>query len=277
MKYIKLFEEFEPIPGDAPSKDQIHVFDFDDTLAVSKNSSAIALFKNGKPAHQDKNDLIDWLRNMGLDKYDLIKGPSGKTIEKTPNTNIWTAHINSSALAKVKSTKNYDNKYITGSGKIPDQGDTLVIDFTPSAYIGRAKPINPVIDKLKKVKSDGSKAVVMTARSGEGEGISMDNKVIKATNKRDLKSYLKAHGADPDEIFGVSGQNKGQKIKQEFIDGEKNPPEEIHFYDDDEDNIEAVKDLGGKVDAEIFTYGPGKFDKEEANPNRPNDKFKKKR
>lgn len=276
MKYIKLFEEFrkEPVPGDAPGNAQLHVFDFDDTLAVSKNSTAIALFNDGKPLHKNREDVMEWLKKIGLDKTDLLKGPNGNTIEETPRTKIWTAYIKSSALAQI--SKKYNEKYITGSGKIPDEGTVLVVDYTPSSFIGRSKPIEDVIDKLKQANDDGAKTVVMTARKGEGSGVSIDGKEVPHSNVKDVKAYLKARGAEPDKVFGVAGKNKADKIKDEFL-GAEPEPEEIHFYDDDESNIDAVNNkLGGKVDSEVFTYGPGKFDKKEADPKKPNRKYPKK-
>src|SRR3989337_1563588 len=106
MKYLKLFEEFvkNPIPGDALPSYQLHVFDFDDTLAVSKNSNGIALFKDGKPANQSLRDVTSWLVDLGLTKNDLLKGPNGKSVEETPNTKIWTAYITSDALSRVKNS-----------------------------------------------------------------------------------------------------------------------------------------------------------------------------
>lgn len=274
MRYLKLYEEYvkNPIPGDVPPEDQEHVFDFDDTIAVAKNSNAIALYNNGEPVHKSFGDVISWLTNLGLDKHDLIKGPAGKTIEETPHKKIWTAHVTSSALSKV--SKTYNDKYVTGSGEIPQKGSTLVIDYTPSSFIGRAKPIDSVVDKLKKLNQEGAHTVVMTARKGEGEGISMDGTVVHASNKNDVKAYLKAHGITPDEVFGVTGKNKGEKIKDEFFDGKDKEPKEVHFYDDTASNIDAVKAaLAGKVDAELFLYGPGEFAKKEADPNKPTSKY----
>lgn len=275
MKHLKLFEEFvqNPIPGDVLPQYQLHVFDFDDTLAVSKNSNGIALFDDGKPAHGSAQDVATWLSGMGVHKNELLKGPNGKSIEETPHTKIWTAYVTSGALAKVKSSKNFDNKYITGSGEIPKEGETLAIDFTPSAFLGKAKPIDPVIDKLKKLNKEGAQTVVMTARKGEGEGTNMDGRQVPHSNIKDVKAYLKAHGAEPDEVIGVAGKNKGEKIKDDFL-GTNNDPKEVHFYDDDEANIDSVeKAIGGKVDAELFTYGPGSFAKKEADPNKPTDTF----
>jgi len=279
MKYLKLFEEFvkNPIPGDALPSYQLHVFDFDDTLAVSKNSNGIALFKDGKPANITLRDMTTWLTDLGITKNDLLKGPNGKSVEETPNTKIWTAYITSNALARVKANKKFDNKYITGSGEIPNKGETLAIDFTPSSFIGKAKPIDPVINKLKNARDEGAQTVVMTARKGEGDGISMDGKTVPHSNIKDVKAYLKAHGAMPDEVIGVSGKNKGKEIEQEYF-GTTNDPKEVHFYDDDEKNIDSVKKaLVGKVNAEVFTYGPGKFANKEANPDKPSDKYPAKR
>jgi hypothetical protein len=274
---IKLYEEFnrEPIPGDVLPHLQLHVFDFDDTLAVSNNSTAIALFDNGEPVHKSRPDVLQWIDDLGLNTKDLLKGPDGKFVEEMPDTKIWTAYVKSGALVKVK--KQFDNKFVTGSGEIPKQGPTLVLDYTPSSYIGRAKPIHPVIDRLKREKEAGATTVVMTARQGEGDGISMDGKKVHHSNARDVKAYLKAHGAEPDKVYGVAGKNKAETIKDEFL-GKGNDPEEIHFYDDDPKNIEDVdKKLGGKVDAEVFTYGPGSFDKREADPIHPSGRFKKMR
>jgi hypothetical protein len=272
MKKLKLFEEYikDPIPGDVLPHSQLHVFDFDDTLAVSRNASAIALVDNGNSSHKSYHEVWDWLMKMGLDKTDMLKGPNGKFIEETPHTKIWTAYIKSGALPKV--SKHYHDKFITGTGEFP-KGEALAIDFTPSAFVGRAKPIPPVIDKLKQLNADGANTAVLTARRGEGEGVSMDGKKVQASNIRDVKAYLKAHGAEPDEIYGVTGSNKGDKIRSEFF-GHGNDPKEVHFYDDDEANIDSVKDkVAGKVDAEVFMYGPGKFDKNEADPNNPSMKF----
>lgn len=274
MKKIKLFEEYvaNPVPGDVLPHTQLHVFDFDDTLAATRNASAIALFKDGEALHKDYHSVWDWLMSIGLTKPDLLKGPNGKYIEETPHTKIWTAYIRSGALPKV--SKRYKEKFITGTGDVPKAGEILAIDFTPSAFIGRAKPIPPVIDKLKRLEDEGAQTAVMTARKGEGEGISMDGRKVQASNVRDVKAYLKAHGVVPDDIYGVTGKNKGDKIKDEYFNGEDDAPQEVHFYDDDESNVDAVvKAIGGKVDAELFTYGPGSFDKKEADPEKPKQKI----
>ena len=48
----------------------------------------------------------------------------------------------------------------------------------------------------------------------------------------------------------------------------------MHFYDDLSKNTHEVEDaLAEKIPSELFVYGPGEFDKGEADPENPNDKF----
>lgn len=272
-------EEINTTPGDASPQKQVHVFDFDDTLGVTKNANGIMLMKDGKPAHQTKDEAMEWAKSLGLEN-DLLSGPGGMSVEKPEGADGFAVYINSGALAKVRNK--YSNRAATPDKPKPE-GEGLWIDYTPSSNTSAADPIKSTIEKLKNATQAGSETIVMTARAGESGGKSgkdFSGKTIDPTNEKDIASFLGDEGGvTPSKgVVGLSGGNKGDAIKKKFFSGKKDAskPEEVHFYDDDPVNTDAVKtalEADPDVDAEVYIYGPGHFSKGEADPNNPTDKI----
>jgi uncharacterized surface protein with fasciclin (FAS1) repeats len=131
------------------------------------------------------------------------------------------------------------------------------------------------IDKLKKANASGAKTAVVTARTAGGEVEDIHGKKLTATNAKDMEEFLTKQGAKPNAgVFGVSGGNKGEKIKNQFVDQAAQKPEEVHFYDDlSKNTVDVEQNMAGKIPAELHIYGPGEFAHDEADPNRPDKSF----
>ena len=270
------------VPNDADTKDQVHVFDFDDTLGITDNPNGIMLYKDGQPAHKDVNTSMQWVRAAGLEKH-LVppKGKSSSIIMSTdPKRRGAIFYVDSSGLARVTKLKTVVYDPSKGEPNIPNQGEVALIDFTPSSDVdlSTTKPIKSTIDKLKSLNSTGAKTAVMTARQGSGGATGLDGKTLNVTNEKDIQKFLASKGAAPNSgIVGVKGKDKGEEIEKKFISSQKdNPPKEIHFYDDSSNNTINVSRLGGKIPSELYIYGPGHFSDGSVNPNTPNQSFSEK-
>lgn len=261
------------IPGDAPGNKQVHLFDFDDTLGVTTNANAIMLYKDGKPIHKSEAEARDWMKTMGLTDKDLL---DPKIVSIAERDGAYAIYVTSSGLAKVQSKFSKENQKVTGFSE-PDKGDQILIDFTPSSStnIETTKPIDQTIEKLKAANALGARTAVVTARTAKGAVEDIHGKKINASNASDMEEFLTKQGAVPtDGVFGVSGGDKGGKIKSHFVDGASEKPEEIHFYDDLSKNTADVKNaMAEKIPAELFIYGPGEFDHGEADAKEPSESF----
>ena len=285
MKYIKRYDLFireksEAIPGDASPEEQAHVFDFDDTLGLTKNANGIMLYKDGKPAHGTSDDAKNWAMSLGIKETDFLD-PKVKEVSRPNGDKGFAVYLSSAGLAKIQSKFDKEQQAVTGFSepkdkKVNSEGQNILIDFTPSGNtdVSTTSPIKSTIDKLKQANDQGSKTIVITARQAEGEGTDLEGKKVPATNAKDMKTFLAKQGAEPNQgVMGVSGQNKGEAIVKKFIQGQSNPPDEIHFYDDLSKNTKEVSaKIAGKEPAELFVYGPGEFAHGEADPNKPNEK-----
>lgn len=269
-----LLREQDETPGNAPGKKQVHLFDFDDTLGVTTNANAVMLYKGGKPVHKSEAEVKDWLKTYGIGEKDLL---DPKIVPIEEKDGAYAAYVSSAALAKMQSKIPKSAQFVTG--KSDPQGkaeEEVLIDFTPSrgTDLDTTKPIKSTIEKLKKANAAGAKTAVVTARSDKGPVVDIHGETLEATNAKDMEEFLAKQGAKPTAgVFGVSGGNKGEKIKNEFVP-EDDPPDEVHFYDDLSKNTDDVASaLGEKVPSEVYIYGPGEFDHNEADPNKPNQKF----
>jgi len=198
------------------------------------------------------------MKKMGLSDKDLLD-PGIVSIPERDGG--YAIYVTSGGLAKIQSKYDKADQKVTGFSK-PDKGEQILIDFTPSSNTDAetTKPIDQTIDKLKAANAAGATTAVVTARTASGEVEDIHGKKIKATNSKDMEEFLAKQGAAPtDGVFGVSGGDKGGKIKSHFIDT-ANPPEEVHFYDDLSKNTSDVKNsIAGQTPAELFIYGPGEF------------------
>lgn len=268
----------EPVPGDADPKKQAHVFDFDDTLGLTKNANGVMLYKDGEPAHKSEKDAATWLKSMGVSEKNYLPGPNGKTFEKPSGLDGVAAYIDSAGLAKLQKQIPRDQTSVSPKPPTQKKGDSLYIDFTPSAFVdvNTTDPINSTLQKMKKAAAQGSETMVITARASDKKkpGVNFAGEPIVPSNAEDMEKFLKQQGAAPTQgVLGVQGQNKGDEIIKKFFKGRKpkDQPDEIHFYDDLSKNTEEVDAaVSGKVPAETFIYGPGEFAHGEADPESPN-------
>ncbi len=269
-----LFEE--AVPGDAPPEKQVHLFDFDDTLGVTTNANAVMLYRDGKPVHKSKAEVEGWLKSMGVGTNALLDPGIVPIPEKD---NAFAAYVSSAGLAKIQSQIPKERQFATGFN-LPTGAsgeDEVLVDYTPSANtnIETTKPIASTIDKLKKANAAGSKTAVVTARTASGEVEDIHGKKLTATNSKDMEEFLAKQGAKPNSgVFGVSGGDKGTKIKNHFVDQAPQKPEEVHFYDDlSKNTVDVEKNMAGKIPAELHIYGPGEFAHNEADPDSPDKSF----
>ena len=270
----------DTIPGNAPGNKQVHVFDFDDTLGVTSNANGVMLYKDGKPVHKSKDDVKAWLNKLGVSDKDILT-PGMKSIPERDGG--IAVYLSSAGLAKVQREFPSSKQGVTTgfADKVNQDGETILIDFTPSSStdIKTTKPIKSVVSKLKAANAQGSDTIVITARKATGKGIDFSGNEIDATNSDDMNKFLSDAGAKPtDGVLGVTGQNKGNAIINKYIANDETAPEEIHFYDDLKKNTDEVEDaVAEKVPSELYIYGPGEFNHNEADPETPNKKFNKKK
>lgn len=262
------------IKEEAALNKQTHVFDFDDTIAVTKSPNIVMLYDNGAPAHQSEQEVINWLKQNSLRSDEVLKGPHGKYIEYIPSRKGYACYVSSSGLAKIQT--NYPGKEsITGISEPLKVGQSVLIDFTSAFGVDSetSKPIVQTIDKIKKLNAAGADTMVLTARRGEGKGKSIHGHEVEPTNKKDIISFLNKHGASPtDGVVGTTGGDKGQILYHKAVASkpEEEKPEELHFYDDLSKNINNVhQTLGGKINQDLYLYGPGDFESGAADVNRP--------
>jgi hypothetical protein len=264
------------IREEAEATKQVHVFDFDDTLGLTSNANAVMLYKDGKPVHKSAAEVKAWLKGYGVSDKDLLE-PGIVPIKEREGA--YAAYLTSSGLAKVQKNFPSDRQGVTTgfADKVEQEGETILIDFTPSSStdVETTKPIKSTIGKLKKMNAQGAETAVVTARKATGTGTDIHGNPVEATNDKDMKAFLSKYGAEPNAgVYGVTGQNKGTAIINKFVKGKEPPPEEIHFYDDLKKNTDEVEAaIAGKVPVELDVYGPGEFEHGEADPNKPTKKF----
>lgn len=269
-----LFED--TIPGNAPPEKQVHVFDFDDTLGVTSNANGVMLYRDGKPAHKSEKDVKEWLKSLGVSGSAILE-PGIKSIKERDGG--MAVYLSSSGLAKVQKAFPSEKQGVTTgyADKVNQPGETILIDFTPSSStdVKGTKPIRSTINKMKKMNDQGSDTIVITARKAIGTGTDFHGDSVEATNASDMEDFLDKQGAKPtDGVMGVTGQNKGNAIINKYIKNDETAPEEVHFYDDLKKNTEEVEvAVAEKVPSELYIYGPGEFDHDEADPEHPSKAF----
>jgi len=258
-------------PGNAPAEEQVHVFDFDDTLGLTQNANGVMLYRDGKPAHRSEPELRAWLKSMGVRPEEILQPGIVPIQEREGGLAVY---LNSSALGRIQQKFPRDKQGVTTgyADKVNQPGETVLIDFTPSGYTDAktTQPIERTIDKLRNANAAGARSIVITARKATGAGEDFHGKSVSASNADDMRRFLSQQGAEPtDGVLGVTGQNKGNAIISKYM-RDRNPPEEIHFYDDLEKNTSEVEDaIALKEPSELHIYGPGEFAQGEADPDRP--------
>jgi len=271
-----LFED--AVPGNSPPDRQVHVFDFDDTLGLTRNANGIMVYKDGKPLFKDAAGLKQYLSGLGVRDSDYLEAG----IKMIPSRQAPAAYLSSAGLARVQKVIPKEKQGAVGqktekTAYVEDGTERLLIDFTPSSStdIETTEPIRKTVNKLKKANAQGSDTIVITARQATGPAVDLNGDTVTATNGKDMEDFLASQGAAPTAgVMGVVGQNKGTAIINKFLAAGKEPPEEIHFYDDLKKNTDEVEAaVAGQVPAELHVYGPGEFAHDEADPERPNKSF----
>jgi len=271
-----LFED--AVPGNSPPDKQVHVFDFDDTLGLTKNANGIMVYKDGEPLFKDAAGLKKYLAGLGVRESDYLEAG----IKMIPSRKAPAAYLSSAGLARVQKVIPKEKQGAVGQKTEKnvyekDGTERLLIDFTPSSStdIQTTEPIRKTVDKLKKANSQGSDTIVITARQATGPAVDLNGDTVTATNGKDMERFLASQGAAPtDGVMGVVGQNKGTAIINKYLAAGEDSPEEIHFYDDLKKNTDEVEAaVAGQVPAELHVYGPGEFAHDEADPERPNKSF----
>lgn len=266
-----------PVPGDAEPEKQVHVFDFDDTLGVTKNANGVMLYRDGAPAHKTAAEAAAWLKSMGVSEKNYLPGPSGETFEEPSGAGGIAAYIDSAGLATLQRQIPRAQQSVSPRPPTDKKGDALYIDFTPSAFVdvNTTDPINSTIQKMKSAAAQGSDTMVITARASDKKkpGVNFAGEPVVPSNAEDMEKFLASQGASPTQgVLGVQGANKGDEIIRKFFSSRplKDQPDEVHFYDDLSKNTEEVDAaVSGKVPAETFIYGPGEFAHDQADPNSP--------
>jgi hypothetical protein len=255
---------------------QSHVFDFDDTIAVTKGSNVVMLFQDGEPAHSSVEGAIEWLKQNGVASDELLKGPKGSPFEYIPSRNGYAVYVNSSGLAKIQNNYRDHYTFTTDDTPVPKKGPNILIDPTPSFGVddSTTTPIDQTINRIKSLNSKGADTMVLTARRSEGGGKDIRGRHLTPTNSKDIFDFMKKHGAAPtDGVVGTAGGQKGNELYKRVVSSkpEQEKPDEIHFYDDNPMNTSNVaQTLGGKIKQNLFLYGPGDFSKGHASAEKPN-------
>ena len=266
-----LLEQMTPVPGDSPGPEQVHVFDFDDTLGVSLNPAGVMLMRSGQPVWQAPEDVNSWMSQNGITSADVID----PGIVKINRLNGFAVYLTSAGLAKAQSKIPKNKRGVVfqdTESQALNADEGLLIDFSSSAGANpdTVAPVKQTVDKMKAANMQGADIIVMTARKSEGSLKNFEGEEVPVTNREDITKFLQSFGVTPNlGVTGVVGKSKGEKINDLFFKM-GDPPEEVHFYDDaDFNTIDVENEVAGKVPAEVFIYGPGHFDKGEVNANKP--------
>lgn len=275
-KIVRRLLAEDSVPENAPPEKQLHVFDFDDTLGVTQDSNGVMLYRDGKPAWSSAKEAEDWVKSAGIGKDEFLKGPKGSTFEKPDGVDGFAAYLSSGVLPVIKSAVAGNVMFVPDKPDVDKSGEVAVIDFSPSATVNSPKPIKPSIDKVKDLDAKGAKTAIVTARAAENVADALPDfagKQHKVDVQKNLKNFTDKVGAQMNSgVYGTRGGNKGDFIKNTLLP--TGDYDEVHFYDDDPSNINKVAGaLGGKIDAEVYLYGPGKFQDSPGNPRKPKQSF----
>ena len=111
-------------------KKELHVFDFDDTIAVTPNANGVVPMRNGKPIFNKENDKDKFVKFM-KDFYKLTDADFAPMPELgakdgvrwNPGLGSWTAYLTSFPLGKVQAKNRGLRWYQRGmkSSLLPDE------------------------------------------------------------------------------------------------------------------------------------------------------------
>ena len=255
-------------------EDELHVFDFDDTLGITDAPTLVAgvEFLGGDPEDLENYRAITDMSSRLQSTTGQLKGPddininnpnisggqiSGETstldgaqvvVVDTVQYRDWKEkYVRAGDHARIVVGGDVGKKIIDAAKRMGKPGEIHVTDFSPSFELGTADPIDVTLSLLGDKATQGAKTAVVTARKGETDLDTFGGGKKKAQNVSDIESFVQDQvGIKPDEVYGAAdisnatADNKKKLIKWLAI---SNDSEEIHFYDDDPENANAVSDL----------------------------------
>jgi hypothetical protein len=210
---------------------KLFAFDFDDTLAITPSIIGIRrIDSSGNSDLEFKNYLLD----NEIDFND-VDG------EKSNNEIFW---LDSGMFAKYESIHKKDLEYLKNLG-MTDEYD---FSKTASVDLDNSQAISPIIDIVKQAYSQpNSKVVIITARSGNSAIPSLSGKSVSPSNRDDIISFLDQQGVSisSGDISTTGDANGSPQDKVNAIQSyiKAYDPEEIYFYDDNNNNVKAVAGL----------------------------------
>ena len=136
-----------------------------------------------------------------------------------------------------------------------------IIDYSPASSLGQAAPIDLNIRTADINQKEKDRIGIVTARKGQTAMDSLAGKgTVKASNISDMKGFIDQQGLAPfDFIYGAADVdndgaiNKASYIKNAWLRGDE---QDLYFYDDDINNIQAVEDYLLN-DPDILKFKPG--------------------
>lgn len=303
MRYYKksltslLYEKIDKNAKDMADniqKDELHVFDFDDTIATTKDPVGVCIFRNNKPMFFKKSHkavfekyIKDYLGiNYSNDLLSTELKGDENGLRWNDNLGSWTFYVTSSALADkihsvAQSSSTNHNEVFLGTpswDKLEMQGEdeswinndfntedtnkeniVYALDFSLSAKTTVDKYIPKTLEKIKAVNSAGADTHVLTARAG------VRGKLRPTENlgSFDGIKYKVSNEEDIENALdkkGTSttippwGSTGSDKGKEILALVGDDMPEEIHFYDDADKNIKNVK-KALQGKTNLFLYG----------------------
>ena len=213
------------------------VFDFDDTLAMSRGFIRILHYENGEVADTEK-----WMKSMGIEGK---IGPLG-SVEISTDDYAKYATI-AAGMARD------EGLLIQRPGSEVKTAATDIIDYSGVAKILAPKPIHRIIEIAKLSFARGEIIGIITGRSGGDGMFDVTGKWIKIDNKKGITRFLRKHGLiiDQEDIHCVGDipggvpYNKAEVMRVHFV--EKYDPETIMFYDDDKRNLTSVATVDRRI------------------------------
>jgi hypothetical protein len=224
MKFIKTFVEFI-------AEKRSFVFDFDDTLAVTKDTIGILMLQDGK----GQENIEEYLIKAGVDKEDIVK--------------ILASERYGGKIAQVSSAGFrgfYDHAlqakqilHFDGNKNLSSSGTEFIVDFSDAANIENPKPIEKTIKLMKKEEEKGNDIKVVTGRQLDKPIKNIEGEKVMPTNKKDIVEFLQAQGIEiaHSDIYSASDidSNNVPRAKADIIADKIAKPgiEKVEFFDDD--------------------------------------------
>jgi len=262
-------------------KKDLHVFDFDDTLGITKSATIHVAFDynggdpNDPSSYSPVTDLAARIGKSGAGKVrtstqagittdglsgdkltavpDYLQG-SQAVVLNTDQYKIWKAKhmsgLSDPTRPLVYPNGNVEELVKKAAAKMNGKpGEIHAVDFSPSSGLGDAEPIDATLAKFSEREAAGDITAVVTARKGQTGMGTFGGKQVQATNVEDIKDFMGDEaGEHPDYVFGAADfGNKVADNKREIIKNivGANPEgiDDVYFYDDDAKNARAVQRL----------------------------------